>query len=301
MTWLVITLVSSACLGLIHVIDKIVLHKYIKTPLTLILLIGVIEIIVGSVMLCFSNIPNEATFFTNTSAIASGAFIAFAQILLQRILYTHEVSRTVPIAQSSPIFAALLALFILGESISIVQWIGIIIVVLGSILISLKLDNKSNTVFLSKSFYSLIFSAMLFGASSVTGKIAVEELSILYTQGLRNVTFGLILVSFALKPEAITDVKDLFHKRSPGLILVMINGFVIAQVGSIMLLWALSLGPASLVTSVAAVRVLFTFIYSIGLTKMWTELLGEDTSNGSTLIKLLSTVLIVAGIVAISI
>ena len=300
MAWLIITLASSAFRGLIHVSDKAVLHKYIRTPLSLILLIGVTDTVVGFVLFCFSGIPNETTFFANISAVASGAFIAFAVILLQRVLYTQEVSRTVPITQCSPIFAALLALFILNESISIIQWAGIVIAVLGSILISLKLDIHTSKIFLHKSFYSLIFSAILFGAANVMGKLAVEELPILYTQGLRNVTFGLILVCFAFRSEAITDVKDLIHKRSPSLILIMPNQFVTAQVGSILLLGALSLGPASLVTTVSSTSILFTFIYSIGITKVWTGVLGEDTSNESILIKLLSTVFIVAGIAAIS-
>ena len=301
MGWLIITLISSACLGLIHVVDKIVLHRYIKTPLSIILLIGLVDLIVGIAMLCFSRIPNGTTITTNMSALASGACIAFAVILLQRTLYTQEVSRVVPITQSSPIFTALLSLLILNENIYTTQWIGITATVLGSILITLKLDSNTSRIFLHKSFYPLMFSAFMFGAASVAGKVAVEQLPVLYTQGLRNVTFGLILLFYASRSEVFTEVRGLIHKRSPALILVMVNQFVTAQIGSIMLLWALSLGPASLVTAVSASRALFAFMYSICLTAIWSSLLGEDKSTDSVLIKLLSTVLIVVGIAAISI
>ena len=301
MGWLIVTVISSACLGLIHVVDKIVLHRHIRTPLSLILLIGGIDIIVGFGMLCFSRIPSESTFINNMSALASGACIAFAVILLQRTLYTEEVSRVVPITQSSPIFTVILALLILDESISIMQCTGIAATVLGSILITLKLDRNTSRIFLHKSFYPLMFSAFLFGAANVAGKLAVEQLPVLYTQGLRNVTFGLILVFYAFRSEVFAEVKDLIHKRSPALILVTLNQFVTANVGSIMLLWALSLGPASLVAVVAASRALFAFIYSIGLTKIWANLLGEDTSNDSVLMKLVSTLLIILGIALISI
>ena len=252
-------------------------------------------------MLCFSRIPSESTLVNNTSALASGACIAFAVILLQRTLYTEEVSRVVPITQSSPVFTVLLALLILDESLSIIQCIGITATVLGSILITLKLDSNTSRIFLHKSFYPLMFSAFLFGSASVAGKFAVEQLPVLYTQGLRNVTFGLILLLYASRSEVFTEVKGLIHKRSPALILVMVNQFVTAQVGSIMLLWALSLGPASLVTAVAASRALIAFMYRICLTMTWGNLLGEDTSSDSVLIKLLSTALIVVGIAAISI
>jgi len=233
------------------------------------------------------------------AAISSGAFIAFGVILLQRTLYTEEVSRVVPIINSSPIFAALLALFILSESINVIQWIGIIIAVLGSIMISLKLDNDTSKLFLNKSFYPLMLSAFFFGAANVTGKMAVDEMSVLYSQGLRNITFAFILVSFALRSEVITEGKNLVHERSSALTLILINQGFTAQVGSFMLLWALSLGPASLVATVAASRVVFSLIFTIGLSKIWAGILREDTSNQSVLVKLLSTGLIIAGIAAI--
>ncbi len=301
MAWLTITLIGSAFLGLIHISDKVVLRRYIRTPLTLILLIGVVDGIVGVFLLGFSRIPSEATLFNNLAAISSGAFIGFAIILLQRVLYTEEVSRVVPITQSAPIFTALLALLILGESISLIQWLGIVTAVTGSVLISLKIDSYTRKIFLRKSFYSLMFSAMLFGAAGVAGKIAVEEMPVVYTQGLRNIAFGLVLVFFAFRTEVITDVKNMIRERSPGLTLVIINQGITAQIGSIMLLWGLSLGPASLVTTVGGSRVLFALIYSIGLSKVWDGLLGEDTSSQSILLKVSSTVLVVAGIAVISI
>ena len=261
MDWIIVTIISSACLGLIHVVDKIVLHRHIRTPLSLILLIGGIDIIVGFGMLCFSRIPSESTLVNNTSALASGACIAFAVILLQRTLYTEEVSRVVPITQSAPIYTVLLALLILNESISIMQCGGISATVLGSVLITLKLDSNTRTIFLHKSFYPLMLSAFLLGAANVAGKLAVEQLPVLYTQGLRNITFGLILIFYAFRPEVVTEVKGMIQKRSPALVLVTVNQFVTAQIGSFMLLWALSLGPASLVTTVAASRALFAFIY----------------------------------------
>lgn len=301
MDWIIVTIISSACLGLIHVVDKIVLHRHIRTPLSLILLIGGIDIVVGFGMLCFSRIPNESTLVNSASALASGACIAFAVILVQRTLYTEEVSRVVPITQSAPIYTVLLALLILNESISIMQCGGIAATVLGSVLITLKLDSNTRTIFLHKSFYPLMLSAFLFGAANVAGKLAVEQLPVLYTQGLRNITFGLILIFYAFRPEVVTEVKGMIQKRSPALVLVTVNQFVTAQIGSFMLLWALSLGPASLVTTVAASRALFAFIYSICLTKVWVGLLGEDTSNDSVLMKLVSTLLIILGIALISI
>ena len=67
-----------------------------------------------------------------------------------------------------------------------------------------------------------------------------------------------------------------------------------------MMLWALSIGPASLVGAVAGTRALFTVLYSIGISKIFIGALGEDISTGSVMVKLLSTLLIVGGITALA-
>jgi len=301
MTWLFISLTSAAFMGLVSISDKIVIHRYTNTPLTLPLLISITQTTVGIVLLIFGGIPNEASLATSTSAFGSGVFHGFAGLLLIKTLFSQEVSRTIPVTQSAPIFTALLAFLILGESISIIQYGGIIIAVLGSALITLRTNDGAHGVFLHKSFYPLMFSAFLFGAGIVTGKMALEELPILYTHGLRTLATALIFLCFALRSEPLADVKSLLSKRSPALLLVAINDFITAQAGLIMLLWALSLGPASLVAAVAGTRALFTVIYSMCITKVWVGALGEDMSTRSILTKLFSTVLIVAGITAIAI
>ncbi len=301
MSWLIIALASSAFMGMVSISDKVVIHKYCNTPLTLLLLIGITQTTVGTVSLIFSGIPDEATLATTGSAIGSGILSGLAAFFSQRVLYRQEVSRTIPITQSAPIFTALLALLILGESISIIQWGGIIVAVLGCASISMSVDNENHRgVVMHRSFYVLMLSAFLFGASTVIGKIALESLPILYTHGLRTITLGLLMLSFSLRPAPYNDIKSLVSARSPAFLLVAVNDFVTAQAGLIMMLWALSIGPASLVGAVSGTRALFTVLYSIGITKIFINALGEDISTGSVLIKLLSTLLIVGGITALA-
>lgn len=301
MSWLIIALASSAFMGMVSISDKVVIHKYCNTPLTLLLLIGITQTTVGTVSLIFSGIPDEATLATTGSAIGSGILSGLAAFFSQRVLYRQEVSRTIPITQSAPIFTALLALLILGESISIIQWGGIIVAVLGCASISMSVDNENHRgVVMHRSFYVLMLSAFLFGASTVIGKIALESLPILYTHGLRTITLGLLMLSFSLRPAPYNDIKSLVSARSPAFLLVAVNDFVTAQAGLIMMLWALSIGPASLVGAVSGTRALFTVLYSIGITKIFISAMGEDISTGSVLIKLLSTLLIVGGITALA-
>jgi len=301
MSWLLVSLMSAALMGLVSVVDKAIIFNYAKSSRTMPLLNGVTQTIVGIVSLIISGIPSESDFATSAAAVISGGLLGSALVILQRVLFTQEVSRSVPVTQSAPIFAAVLALFVLGESISLLQWGGITLAVLGSVLISIRTDVRVSGIFLHKSFYALMCAAFFFGASNVIGKIALVELPLLYTHGLRMLAVGLILLFFSFRSESWVDVRSLFSRRSPALLLVAINDLLIAQAGVLALLWALSLGPASLVSAVAGIRALFTVSYSMGITKVWAGALGEESSTSSTLNKLFSTVVIVAGVAAIAI
>lgn len=300
MSWITIALLSAAVVSIVNIFDKTVIYRYANSPLTLPLMIGIAQTTVGTVSLLVAGIPAEATVEASVAAILSGIFFGLSGITSQRVLFTQEVSRTIPVTQSSPIFAAILALTFLDEPISLLQWGGIMATVIGSIMLSLRLRDVG-TLFLHKSFYMLMLSALFFGTANVIGKHALTNLPILYTHGLRMLALGLIFLTFALRRESWNDVRGYFAKRSPALLFVGINEFVTANVGILLMLWALSLGPASLVTALFGTRALFVVLYSTGLALVWKGSLGEQTSRGSITVKIVSAALIVVGIGAIAI
>lgn len=300
MHWALVALIGAGITALVSISDKTVIHKYARTPCTLPLLIGMAQTTVGIVTLLVTHMPNNADLTSILSAMVSGALFGLSGILSQRVLYTQEVSRTIPITQSAPIFAAILALVILNEAITPIQWLGIIITVIGSMLISVRTDSVSGSIFLDKSFYLLMISAFFFGAANVIGKVALNELPLIFTHGLRMLSLGIIFLIFNLRPEPWSDVKQFFKDRSPALLFVSVNEFLTANLGLITFLWALSLGPASLVSAMFGTRALFVVLYSLSIATVWKGALGEEIAASSTLNKVFSTSLIVVGVTVVA-
>ena len=87
------------------------------------------------------------------------------------------------------------------------------------------------TIFLDRTFYLLMFSALAFGISNVTGKCVLDEILILYTHGLRMLGFGGILLIFTLRAASLNELKRFFLNRSPALLFVGINEFITTSVG----------------------------------------------------------------------
>jgi len=298
-SWILVSLGSAAVTALVSISDKTVIHRYARSPMTLPLLIGFAQTSVGIFVLSLTGFPNNVTLTGSLYALLSGVFFGFSGVVSQRVLFTQEVSRTIPVTQASPIFAALLSMVALGESISLVQWSGIMATVFGSAAISFGMGGGGNSILGSRYFYILMFSALLFGIANVVGKAALNELPVLYTHGLRMLALGLVFLSTNLRPEPWEDVKGYFLHRSPALVVVAVNEFITANIGLLLLLWALSLGPVSLVTAVVSSRALFVVIYSIGLATIWRGALGEQISARIVVIKVISAGLIVGGIVVI--
>jgi len=157
--WIVIALASAAVTAMVSISDKTVIYRYARSPLTLPLLIGMAQTTVGIITLGLTRIPPAATLEASGYAVLSGVLFGLSGILSQRVLFTEEVSRTIPVTQSAPIFAALMALVILNESISSQQWLGIVATVAGSTLLSLRITAGMSSIFLHRSFFLLMLSA----------------------------------------------------------------------------------------------------------------------------------------------
>ena len=138
LSWVVLSLLTAASWALVPISDKTVHHRYAASPLTLPLLIGIAQTCLGLVLLSFTSIPEEASLKPSGLALISGVLYGISTLISQRILFSEEVSRTIPITQSAPVFAALLALMFLNETISFIHWVGIGATIAGCMFLSIR-------------------------------------------------------------------------------------------------------------------------------------------------------------------
>ncbi len=300
MSWIAIALVAAAVSAVVNIFDKTVIHRYASSPLTLPLLIGIAQTTVGLTVLAFVRTPPEATAQAVGWAVGSGVLFGLGGQLLIRTLFTQEVSRAIPVYQTFPVFAALIAVVFLDEVVTPLQWLGISATVAGAVALSVRTEAGYRTLFLHRAFVVLMVASLLTGAAHVTGKAAVDELPVLYTHGLRMLALGLVFLAFNLRPAPIREVTGFVRGRSPALLFVGTNELLTANVSLLLTLWALSLGPVSLVSALVGTRALYVVLYSTGLALVWKGALGEETSPRAVAVKVGSTALIVAGVAGIA-
>ncbi len=300
MSWIAIALVAAAVSAVVNIFDKTVIHRYASSPLTLPLLIGIAQTAVGLTVLAFVRTPPEATAQAVGWAVGSGVLFGLGGQLLIRTLFTQEVSRAIPVYQTFPVFAALIAVVFLDGVVTPLQWLGISATVAGAVALSVRTEAGYRTLFLHRAFVVLMVASLLTGAAHVTGKAAVDELPVLYTHGLRMLALGVVFLAFNLRPAPIREVTGFVRGRSPALLFVGTNELLTANVSLLLTLWALSLGPVSLVSALVGTRALYVVLYSTGLALVWKGALGEETSPRALAVKVGSTALIVAGVAGIA-
>jgi len=325
--WFLVTLISASILGAISIIDK-KCHQYCKNAGTYILFCGSQQALFGILSMAIAGFSNKRPEMYYLSvfdhvllsfnipvtplifAILSGIVMGSAVLLLQNILFTHEVTRTLPIAQSYPIFSSILAVVFLNEIMTSTQWLCVLLTVTGCMAVNIKFDKISEfsptILFKDKVFYILMISSFLFGLAFLFGKLSFSYvgLSVLFVHGVRAFFGGGMLVLGTMgnsnaKSELFTLIK---HPMTNNLIfLSSLNNFVIAQIGFFLMTLGISLGPVSLVGALSSTRILFTVIFTILLSFVVKGFIDERNTKSDIFVKIVSALMIMGGVSGISI
>jgi uncharacterized membrane protein len=300
LSWFWLALLSAALLGLVGILDKTLLFHFAKSWLTLPLLIGIAQGVIGITLvlvLPWTDVGAAAIGW----AVLSGLLWGIGSLFLFYLLFEREASKTIPIFQTFPAFVAPMAVIFLGEELALYQWIAILTVVAGAVMNSIKRDSGFDGLVLDSAFYVLIVASVLAAAANIVGKLAVDNMEVLQAHALRVLGMSSLMLVFSLRRDPMREVWGFVRNMSPALGIFGLNEFVVANTGMLINLWAISRGPVSLVTAVTATTSLFLLAYGFVLALVFKGALGEQISKGSVTIKVVSTATMVAGVAVIAI
>ena len=299
MSWIALTLVSASILGMIGVLDKAFLYHYARSLRTLPLLIAISHVPIGIAFIAISPLE-ELTVAAASWSLAAGVLGGLSAVVFFKVMVKREVTRTIPVVQTYPIFVAPLAVLFLDESLRAFHWFAILVTVAGAVMMSMRQDAGGRGFVLDRSFYELLGASLLLAGMNLAAKQAVETLPVLLVHGLRSLGLAAVLMAFGARREPLDEVRRMIAERSPALGLFGLNEFVIVNTGMILNLWATSLGPISLVSALTGSSSLFLLVYSTLLGLRFRGMLGEQVGRRAVIVKASATTLIVAGVMVIS-
>ncbi len=293
MSWILLVLASHFAWAIENVYTKIVIGSKIKNPYVFLILISILSIFVlPFVDAKYIILPSSGTMWW---LLLASLFYTLAGIPYIKAMEIEEVTRINILWNTIPIFSLILGWVIIGDKLSVIEFIAMIFLLTGAIVASIKKNNLSFKV--SPAFWLMLLSCGLYAAYA----LVVRYLS--KTTAFPTIFFWVIVfdaiainVSFFFK-KIRQDFWQTLRSNSISFFILFFGIVVIGNIGLVLNQWALSLKPGALVYAFEGFQVLFVFCLAIITAKIFPNLIEESVDKKDLLIKFLAFLIIMVGII----
>ena len=276
--WIIFAFGSALFAGLTSILAKCGIKNTDSNVATalrtiIVLIFSWIMVFISKSQSTLYNINTKTLIFLILSGIATGA----SWLCYFKALQIGDVNKVTPIDKSSTILTMLMAFIFLGEEITFIKGISVILIGIGTYLMIIKkenvtVENKSNA-WLIYALGSAIFASL----TSILGKVGIENIDSTLGTAIRTIVvliMAWIVVFVSKKQNTIRDI----DKNS--WIFLFLSG--IATGGSWLCYYrALQMGPASIVVPIDKLSILVTIVFSYIVFK---EKLNKKSALGLLLI-----------------
>jgi drug/metabolite transporter (DMT)-like permease len=295
--WIGSTVLSAAIFSLVHILDSHLVSRRMPSFKSFLLTVGILIFSTCIVMSFLFPLPPNVGIWPLSMAVMAGITRTTSVFIMLYSMKREDVSLIIPITSTYPIFVALLAIPILGEIITSIQWLAVVLVVFGVLFASIRFHTGAQITWLGKSLTLLIASSFLYGISDVITKYALEYVTFWNMYWISQLTISLLFFSISLRLSVIRELIN--FKRRNSSILIAIISVMISLPSFLLLYWSMQRGPISLVSAIYSIRPLFVLLYAVVISRLSSFLLEEQTSGLTLLLRFVSIILIVCGIVII--
>ncbi len=297
MSWINIAVLSAVVFGAVNIIDSHLLSKRMPGLRSYLLPVGIFHLIYGLVLFYLFPLPEGTGIGILSVAVASGIIRTAGIIIMLYTLKREEVSRVIPVVYTYPIFVAIMAVPLLGESLYYLEWMAIIIVVAGAVTISFRQSSSGSTTWPGKMLFLFFGSSLLLAMADITSKYVLASISFWNLFWVNAFCMSTMFLVVSMRPYVITQLINMKQKN----IVIAIMGLneILAPIAILLSLWAIERGPVSLVSTLTSSRPIFVIIFAFILSRAAPTFLNWQPGRGLLALRLIATAMIVSGITII--
>lgn len=283
-------------------IDKHLVERYFKNSSMAVLM--VFTALIGILMLPFIwwYKPEVLVIPWSTALIVifSGILYMGAMLFYLKAILSEEASVVAPLFQAAPLFAFIMGYFVLGERLTVIQMIGGLLIIGGSLFLSVQPDGRRG-VFKTHLVLMMLACAFFIALSSVIFKFFAVQDEFWTTTFWTYVGEAIFGIAILLWPPYFRQFIAILKINTAAVL--KINGVneLINLAGGLGFRYALLFAPLSIVQAISNTTTLFVFIFGIILTIFFPTLGREDLSTKNLIRKGLSALLIGVGITLVNI
>ncbi len=296
--WVTMAVLGAAAIGVVNIIDSHLISRRMPSFRAFLLLVGAIVLVYGLVAFYFFPLPEDVGIWPMVVAVTSAVVRMVSVTIMLYTLRTEEVSQVVPVFHVYPVFVAIIAVPLLGEVLGYLQWLAIVVVVTGAVMVSAKRDHGGITTWLGKSFLLLFGAGLLMAIADVASKYALDYISFWNMYWVTAFCISGIFLLISLRPQVLKELGNM-RRRNSSMGLLALNE-TLAVTGMAITFWAMEGGPVSLVSTITGSRPVFVLVFALILNRLRSGfLLEKQSGKGMLALRLVATAMIVGGIAII--
>lgn len=294
MSWILILIAVTFLWAGSNIIDKYVVSRRDLGPMVLITISATVSLVFG-LMIIFKAGLMPLSALHVILALLCGAMGAVWLYLYFKAMALGEVSRLVPIMYLVPVFIAVFAWIFLGETLAWEKYFGILLLISGAMLISLRLPFSLR---LDRPFWLMLMATLLGAILQIIQKYLLGFADFWTIFAYARLGFFLAIIPLIFM--YFSDFVRAYKEKRTKLIGLMIISDSISYFGGIIFIFVLASSSVTIANAVTSTQPFFVFLIVTLLGIFYPKILKEDTSRSMTILKLASIAIIFIGGILIS-
>lgn len=292
MLWILFAIIANVLFAISNLIDKFLIEKRVKDPLTLTIFGGWIDLFFA-LALFLTHGFHILGIWQIAILLISGILIEIALIPYFKALSLEDASRISPLFQSVPVFVLLFSYLFLKETLTYRQLVGYMLILLGSLIVSMQTTNKK--VFkIRKALWWVLLASFLWALPAVMFKfVAVKQNfwdALIYE--FLGIVIGATILFLLYRTRVLFQLRNI---KSDTWLILNVNEFIYI-IGRVSNFYAITLGVVSLVAVLGGTIPLFVFLFGLVISIWFPAIIKEDITMQTIIIKITAIIFVASGL-----
>ncbi len=286
--------------GVGSIVEKQLVSRYLHSSTEFLAWLGLSMLPHAAVLVPLFPIPTDTPMRAVWLMLGAGFLWGSTANLMYRALRYSEASRVWPVMNAAPVVVALLAVTFLGERLGSWQWTSIVLVVLGTVLVSIRRTPDGGGFRVDSSLGLLLVSAAGMATGQVLQKASLSA-GMSVSAGFWLLRFGMLVPLLApnLRPSVARQMAVSVRKWPP-MAMFFAAEIVLFPLAVAMFVRATDLGPVALVSTLFGTIPVWVLIFSTALSTPRWNVLNEPLDRETLAMKAFAVAMIVLGVSGIA-
>jgi drug/metabolite transporter (DMT)-like permease len=301
MAWLLFAFSGPVLWAISTHFDKYLVERYFKHSDVAVLLVftALMGLLSLPVIAFYERTIFEPSAVSITLIVLSGVLYMGATLFYLHALQSEEASVVAPFFQAVPLFGYVLAYFVLGERLSMLQATGGVTIVAGTLIVSLRFGQKVHK-FKLRLVLLMLGCGLTAAVSSLIFKLFAIQVAFWTTTFWLFVGEAIFGVALLCVSSYRRQLVDLFRANAAALMSINGSNELINLGGGLGSRYALMFAPLSIVQAISSTTTLFVFVFGVLLSLLFPQLGRETLSWRDLLQKGTAAVLVALGVALIT-